>query len=328
MRNEPTAADARPSRGALAVRRRRLRRRRGARGGGAAGGESTAASSPARSPSTAPRPSARSPRPRPSCSTRRTPTCKITVGTSGTGGGFEKFCAGETDISDASRPIKDDEEAPVCEKSGVDVHRGPDRQRRHRRRDQQGPRGRLPHDRPAQADLEQGLEGHVALRGRPEAARHRALALRPGHRLGHVRLLHRRDQRRGGRDAARTTRPPRTTTSSSRASPATRAASATSASPTTRAPRTSSTWSASTPATACVKPSQGDDPGRLLQAALAPAVHVPERRRRWSGPRSRRSWTSSSRQAPTIAEAAKIVPLTDEQATTAKDELAKAESGA
>jgi phosphate transport system substrate-binding protein len=47
------------------------------------------------------------------------PNVKITVGTSGTGGGFEKFCAGETDISDASRPIKDDEEVPICEKNGV-----------------------------------------------------------------------------------------------------------------------------------------------------------------------------------------------------------------
>src|SRR5215207_1409090 len=45
---------------------------------------------------------------------------QITVGTSGTGGGFEKFCAGETDISDASRPIKDDEEIPLCEKDGVE----------------------------------------------------------------------------------------------------------------------------------------------------------------------------------------------------------------
>ncbi len=41
------------------------------------------------------------------------------VGESGTGGGFEKFCAGETDISNASRPIKDDEEAPICKKNGV-----------------------------------------------------------------------------------------------------------------------------------------------------------------------------------------------------------------
>ena len=43
----------------------------------------------------------------------------MTVGASGTGGGFEKFCAGETDVSTASRPIKDDEEAPVCEKAGI-----------------------------------------------------------------------------------------------------------------------------------------------------------------------------------------------------------------
>ncbi len=47
------------------------------------------------------------------------PDVKITVGQSGTGGGFEKFCNGETDISDASRPIKDDEEVPICEKNSV-----------------------------------------------------------------------------------------------------------------------------------------------------------------------------------------------------------------
>jgi phosphate transport system substrate-binding protein len=47
------------------------------------------------------------------------PDVRISVGQSGTGGGFEKFCAGETDVSNASRPIKDDEEAPVCEKGGV-----------------------------------------------------------------------------------------------------------------------------------------------------------------------------------------------------------------
>ena len=47
------------------------------------------------------------------------PNVQVTVGQSGTGGGFEKFCAGETDISNASRPIKDDEEVPVCEKNAV-----------------------------------------------------------------------------------------------------------------------------------------------------------------------------------------------------------------
>ncbi len=43
---------------------------------------------------------------------------QVTVGTSGTGGGFEKFCNGETDISDASRPIEDDE-AAACEAGGI-----------------------------------------------------------------------------------------------------------------------------------------------------------------------------------------------------------------
>ena len=46
------------------------------------------------------------------------PDVRITVGISGTGGGFEKFCAGETDISDASRPIEPDEEE-ACSKEGV-----------------------------------------------------------------------------------------------------------------------------------------------------------------------------------------------------------------
>ena len=46
------------------------------------------------------------------------PGVKVTVGTSGTGGGFEKFCAGETDISDASREIESDEVA-TCKKNGV-----------------------------------------------------------------------------------------------------------------------------------------------------------------------------------------------------------------
>jgi phosphate transport system substrate-binding protein len=45
------------------------------------------------------------------------PDVKITVGISGTGGGFEKFCAGETDISDASRSIEDDEKSSCSKKN-------------------------------------------------------------------------------------------------------------------------------------------------------------------------------------------------------------------
>lgn len=44
------------------------------------------------------------------------PGVQVTVGESGTGGGFKKWANGETDISDASRPIKDKEKAAAAEK--------------------------------------------------------------------------------------------------------------------------------------------------------------------------------------------------------------------
>src|SRR5688500_481585 len=43
---------------------------------------------------------------------------KIAIGLSGTGGGFEKFCRGEIEISNASRPIKQ-AEADVCAAEGI-----------------------------------------------------------------------------------------------------------------------------------------------------------------------------------------------------------------
>lgn len=43
----------------------------------------------------------------------------VTVGISGTGGGFKKFCRGETDISDASRPILK-KEIEVCKEHGIE----------------------------------------------------------------------------------------------------------------------------------------------------------------------------------------------------------------
>ncbi len=46
-------------------------------------------------------------------------SARVTVGISGTGGGFQKFCRGEIDIADASRPISATEVA-ACAKSGVD----------------------------------------------------------------------------------------------------------------------------------------------------------------------------------------------------------------
>ncbi len=47
------------------------------------------------------------------------PDVNVSVATSGTGGGFEKFCLGQTDLSNASRAIEE-EEIKICEKEGVD----------------------------------------------------------------------------------------------------------------------------------------------------------------------------------------------------------------
>ena len=123
------------------------------------------------------------------------PDVQITVGTSGTGGGFEKFCAGETDISDASRPIDEEEEVPLCEKGAVEyteVQVANDGVAVATNKE-------LAVDCLTTDQLKQvwnkGSKVQVARRRRLEPARHRAVALRPRHRLRHVRLLHRRDQR-------------------------------------------------------------------------------------------------------------------------------------
>ncbi|MGH9026559.1 MAG: PstS family phosphate ABC transporter substrate-binding protein [Acidimicrobiia bacterium] len=48
------------------------------------------------------------------------PNVNVTVGVSGTGGGFERFCAGETDVSNASRPIDEEEEVPLCADADIE----------------------------------------------------------------------------------------------------------------------------------------------------------------------------------------------------------------
>src|SRR5919106_257575 len=44
---------------------------------------------------------------------------QITVGISGTGGGFERFCKGEIDLANASRAINQTREVPICTQNGV-----------------------------------------------------------------------------------------------------------------------------------------------------------------------------------------------------------------
>src|SRR5215217_1755508 len=48
------------------------------------------------------------------------PNARIEVGGAGTSDGFEAFCKGDTQISDASRPIDPAEEVPVCKENGVE----------------------------------------------------------------------------------------------------------------------------------------------------------------------------------------------------------------
>src|SRR5690606_25862627 len=52
--------------------------------------------------------------------TREHPDVRVTVGFSGTGGGFEKFCNGEIQIADASRPVKQ-EEIDACAENGIEM---------------------------------------------------------------------------------------------------------------------------------------------------------------------------------------------------------------
>ena len=128
------------------------------------------------------------------------PDVSINVGQSGTGGGFEKFCAGETDISDASRPIEE-EEIALCEKNGIAYEELQVASDGIAVVTNPALGGQLPLDGAAQAALEQGLDGRQperARRGRRlgrAAARRRAEPGRPRYRLRHVRLLHRDGQR-------------------------------------------------------------------------------------------------------------------------------------
>ena len=52
------------------------------------------------------------------------PNVRITVGGAGTGDGFERFCKGETEISDASRPIEAEEEE-ACKKENIETEQVP-----------------------------------------------------------------------------------------------------------------------------------------------------------------------------------------------------------
>ena len=133
------------------------------------------------------------------------PDFNYTVTGPGTGDGFKTFCAGETDISDASRKIKD-EEAATCDAAGIEFVELPIAYRRHHDHDLAGHRGRLPLvRRPVRADRprvdrlrqvdrrlgdRQGAGIEHCLPGR------RPRDHRPGRGVGHLRQLSRAGARR------------------------------------------------------------------------------------------------------------------------------------
>ena len=122
------------------------------------------------------------------------PEVQVPVGEAGTGGGFERFCNGETDINDASRAIEEDEVA-ACECRWRDLHRAPGGHRRPDRGRQPEPRGRLPDHRAARRAVEAGLDDHQLEPARPELPRPGDRTVRSRHRLRHLRLPRQRGHR-------------------------------------------------------------------------------------------------------------------------------------
>ena len=125
------------------------------------------------------------------------PGVKVTVGISGTGGGFERFCRGETDLANASRPIKD-EEIAACKKKGIDylelqvandglsvvVNNGNDW-------------AKCLTVEQLKKIWQPGSKIKNWKDVDPSFPSQNAVAFRRGDRLRHLRLLHRRDRRRG-----------------------------------------------------------------------------------------------------------------------------------
>ena len=124
------------------------------------------------------------------------PDVKVAVGTSGTSGGFEKFCAGETDINDASRPIEAPEKKACASKSitydevqvandALTVMINPD-----------NPVKCMTVDQLSQVwNKGSTVDSWSQIKGLKPPYDESLELFGPGHRLGYVRLLHRCDQR-------------------------------------------------------------------------------------------------------------------------------------
>ena len=270
------------------------------------------------SPSTARARSSRSARPSPKSSRRPTPGVRVTVGISGTGGGFQKFCRGETDISNASRPITRQRDRGVRQ-GRHRLHRAAGRLRRPRHRGEpQGHLGRRHHRRRAEDDLGARGAGQGRRAGRrcaPAGPTASSTCSAPASTRAPTTTSPRRSSARKA-PAAATSRRARTTTCSSRASPATSSRSASCPTPTT--PRTRRALKLvpvddgkADNGAGPIAAERRDREGRHLPAAVAPALHLRVDRGARPARGGAASSTSTCAKGGALAEEVGYVPLGD-----------------
>ena len=232
------------------------------------------------------------------------PGIRVTVGISGTGGGFQKFCRGETDISDASRPISADRDRGLPE-GRHRVHRAADRLRRPRdRRESEEHLGDDDHRRRAEDALgARGAgQGHELEPGPRRLARiARSTCSAPASTRAPTTTSPRRSSARKARAAA-TTRRARTTTCWCRASAATSSRSASCRFAYYEENKDKLKLVPVDDGKADngdgpIAPSRRDGSQRHLSAAVAPALHLRRDEGGRPRPRSRSSSSSTSTQA-------------------------------
>ena len=254
------------------------------------------------------------------------PDVRVTVGTSGTSGGFENFCAGETDFYDASREIEPEEEA-LCKEDGIETEAvqvavdaltvvgNPE-----------NPVTCLSVDQLAEIWGPDDDRDELGRRPGPRRrVRRGARPLRTRHRLGHVRLLHRCDQRRGGRAdqglqqrrRGRQRHGDRRLRRSGRHRLLRLLV--------LHRERGHAQGVRGRRRRGLRRPVGGDGAGRLLRPARPAALHLPEHRRVRGRGRRPRSSTTTSPTSTASPRALGFIPLTDEQLAESEDALASLE---
>ena len=247
----------------------------------------------------------------------------ITVGTSGTGGGFKKFCEGQTQMSNASRPIKDEEKA-ACDAKGIEFQEivvANDALTVVANKDNAFLKCLTVEELKTLWGPEADRQGHQrGTRSTPPSRPRTSSSTAPAPTPARSTTSPPRSTVRRVRPAP-TTSPPRTTTSSSRASPATRMPWATSATPTSRRTRSALKAVEVDNGKGCVAPS-AETARDGSYAPLSRPLFIYVDKKAWASNPALKAFVDFYVENETkVAEAAKYIPLSDEQKKTAQDEL-------